>query len=100
MKPLILAALAITAGPAMAQTPAFTLAAPDTGECVVLLHGLARSEASLAPMGEALKIAGYRVVNSGYPSTAEPIALPPPSRSRHWSPSICRRILPNAAKGG
>lgn len=73
MKPLILAALAITAGPAMAQTPAFTLAAPDTGECVVLLHGLARSEASLAPMGEALKIAGYTVVNSGYPSTAEPI---------------------------
>jgi triacylglycerol lipase len=36
---------------------------------VVLLHGLARSDASLAPMALALKAAGYRVVNWAYPST-------------------------------
>lgn len=38
-------------------------------ECVVLLHGLARSETSFAPMQLVLEHNGYRVVNSGYPST-------------------------------
>ena len=38
-------------------------------ECVVLLHGLARSPASMTLMGEALDGAGYHVVNEGYPST-------------------------------
>jgi len=38
-------------------------------DCVVLLHGLARSEYSFAPMQVVLERAGYRVVNSGYPST-------------------------------
>ena len=42
--------------------------AQDT-ECVVLLHGLARSEISLAPMQLYLESAGYTVVNTGYPST-------------------------------
>lgn len=39
------------------------------GEVVVLLHGLARTDASLAPMALALKAAGFRVVNWAYPST-------------------------------
>ena len=38
------------------------------GDCVVLLHGLGRSDASLLVMEEALG-AGMRVVNLGYPST-------------------------------
>ena len=42
-------------------------------ECVVLLHGLARSEVSLAPMAAVLEAAGYQVVNTGYPSTEDPI---------------------------
>jgi pimeloyl-ACP methyl ester carboxylesterase len=37
-------------------------------EAVILLHGLARSEASFAPMEELLRHAGYHVVNQGYPS--------------------------------
>lgn len=46
------------------------------GEVVVLLHGLARSDASLVPMALALKAAGFRVVNWAYPSTkAAPEAL-------------------------
>lgn len=49
------------------------MAAPARAECVVLLHGLARSEASLVPMAAALEAAGYRVVNDGYPSTDFPI---------------------------
>jgi pimeloyl-ACP methyl ester carboxylesterase len=44
-------------------------AAPANGECVVLLHGLGRSGASLTVMDEILAAAGYRVVNDGYPST-------------------------------
>lgn len=39
-------------------------------ECVILLHGLARSSRSLAFMAVALRAAGYRVVNHRYPSTA------------------------------
>ena len=38
-------------------------------ECVILLHGLARSETSFAPMELVLESNGYTVVNSGYPST-------------------------------
>lgn len=51
------------------------LPAPATEEgagasdVVVLLHGLARTDASLAPMALALKAAGFRVVNWAYPST-------------------------------
>lgn len=45
-------------------------------DVVVLLHGLARTDASLAPMALALKAAGFRVVNWAYPSTkAAPEAL-------------------------
>jgi triacylglycerol lipase len=41
-------------------------------DAVVLLHGLARSDASLAPMALALKASGFRVVNWAYPSTKAP----------------------------
>lgn len=42
-------------------------------ECVVLLHGLARTESSMLVMEETLEAAGYTVVNKGYPSTKAPI---------------------------
>lgn len=38
-------------------------------ECVVLLHGMARTERSMDKMEVALKAEGYEVVNYGYPST-------------------------------
>jgi len=47
-----------------------TLAQAD---CVVLLHGLARTESSFALMEEVLEFEGYQVVRPGYPSTEEPI---------------------------
>jgi pimeloyl-ACP methyl ester carboxylesterase len=51
------------------------LAAPARAEeCVILLHGLARTETSLVVMEETLEAEGYRVVNQGYPSTAASIA--------------------------
>ncbi len=58
-------------------------ASPAIAECVVLLHGLARSPSSLWVMEEALRAEGYTVVNLGYPSTQAEIdilvetAIPP-----------------------
>lgn len=42
-------------------------------DCVILLHGLARSAGSMEPLGEELRTAGYRVVNMDYPSRHYPI---------------------------
>ncbi len=38
------------------------------GACVVLLHGMARSARSMAPLAGDLRRAGYRVRNASYPS--------------------------------
>lgn len=42
-------------------------------ECVVLLHGLARTETSMRVLQEALQYVGFTVVNQSYPSTEAPI---------------------------
>ncbi|MDQ2090214.1 alpha/beta fold hydrolase [Marimonas arenosa] len=42
-------------------------------DCVVLLHGLARTEISFLVLEEVLEAEGYQVVRPGYPSTEEPI---------------------------
>jgi pimeloyl-ACP methyl ester carboxylesterase len=52
--------------PWTAPRPAATEAA--VGDRVVLLHGIARSPASMAPLAEALTEAGYQVRNQNYPS--------------------------------
>jgi len=38
-------------------------------ECVVLLHGLARTDASFLVLQEVLEVNGYRVISPDYPST-------------------------------
>ncbi len=43
------------------------------GRCVVLLHGLARTETSFALMEAALENEGFAIVRPGYPSTEAPI---------------------------
>jgi triacylglycerol lipase len=48
--------------------------APLRNEAVVLIHGLARSGASLMPMEAALRANGYATVNRSYPSTTATIA--------------------------
>ena len=48
-------------------------AAATAQDCVVLLHGLARTEMSLTPLQLVLEDAGYKTVNRGYPSTEAPI---------------------------
>ena len=65
-------ALALLGCTAVAQGLVQEPSAPNA-ECVVMLHGLARSEISLAPMAAVLEAAGYTVINTGYPSTEEQI---------------------------
>ncbi len=42
-------------------------------DCVVLLHGLARSDRSMLVLERHLTRVGYQVVNISYPSTREPL---------------------------
>ena len=49
------------------------LVAKADHECVVLLHGLARTANSMDELEEGLSTSGYRVVNIGYPSRQETI---------------------------
>jgi len=46
----------------------------ENGECVILLHGLARSFRSLEKMEQHLSNQGFRVINLDYPSTKSPIS--------------------------
>lgn len=61
--------------PALGLALGLATAAPAAraGDCVVLLHGLARSEYSLLLLQEVLEFHGYRTVNESYPSEAAPI---------------------------
>ena len=43
------------------------------GDCVVLLHGLIRTSASMEEMQKALDADGYKVINRSYPSRDFPI---------------------------
>ena len=47
--------------------------ASASDECVVLLHGLARTKNSMKPLAKALGAEGYQVVNLGYPSRKYPV---------------------------
>ena len=44
-----------------------------SADCVILLHGLARSKASFVLMDEVLTARGYHVVRPGYASRQETI---------------------------
>lgn len=47
---------------------------PNTGECAILLHGMARTHNSMNALQKALARAGYHTFSIDYPSTAKPIA--------------------------
>ncbi|WP_299847892.1 alpha/beta fold hydrolase [uncultured Roseovarius sp.] len=51
----------------------FVLPLSAHADCVVLLHGLARTETSFLLMQEVLENDGYKTVAPGYPSTEKPI---------------------------
>ncbi|MFK7957100.1 MAG: esterase/lipase family protein [Lysobacterales bacterium] len=63
-------------------------------ECVVLLHGLARTSGSMKSLEKALVRYGYKVANVGYPSTKkviEQLALEAVERGLE----ICKRHTPS-----
>lgn len=60
------------------------LPATARADCVVLLHGLARTEASFTILEQVLKARGYTVVRPGYASTRLPI------------PALADQTLPGA----
>jgi triacylglycerol lipase len=66
---LVIATLALWALVARAQVPS------DDPGCVVLLHGLWRSELSMLGMAWTLERAGYTVANVTYPSLSYPIPV-------------------------
>ncbi|MGQ7843446.1 esterase/lipase family protein [Granulosicoccus sp. 3-233] len=51
------------------------LSGPPSEDCVILLHGLARTASSMESMADALNGAGYRVANVDYPSRHHRIQL-------------------------
>ena len=55
--------------------PTGQAAAKEPDECVVLVHGLARSALSLTLVERALRAEGYATLNYGYPSTDRPIEV-------------------------
>jgi len=58
----------------MASSLLFLLvSAPVAADCVILLHGLARTSVAMAPMAEVLSTRGFQVVNVDYPSREKPI---------------------------
>ena len=65
-----------------------TLALPTLGvqakDCVILLHGLARSSHSMDTLAEAFESQGYLVVNHNYPST------------QHDIPTLAKAEIPKA----
>lgn len=67
---------------------ALALLMPATAyaDCVVLLHGLARTKASFLVMQQVLEADGYRVVRPGYPSTQQRIS------------KLANEILPEAVR--
>ncbi|WP_197493027.1 esterase/lipase family protein [Woeseia oceani] len=80
---------------------AFSMTGPSSAtdldrskECVVLLHGMARTERSMVPMEKALTAAGYAVANVGYPSREHPIALLAPLAVDEGV-AECRRLRPD-----
>ncbi|WP_324753520.1 alpha/beta fold hydrolase [Roseovarius sp. Pro17] len=54
---------------------ALALPAPALADCAILVHGLARSDASFLVMEEALKAQGMQVVRPSYPSTEARISV-------------------------
>jgi pimeloyl-ACP methyl ester carboxylesterase len=51
------------------------LPGPALADCVVLLHGLARTGTSFMLLQRALEAQGFQVVNRGYPSTEAPLEV-------------------------
>lgn len=68
----VLLAMLVTGGAAAGSMPPAGQA--EAGECVVLLHGLARTKRSMARAEEIVRAYGYATVNVGYASRSQTVA--------------------------
>lgn len=57
-------------------------------ECVVVLHGIARSSAHMQPLADDLQQHGYRVLNVDYPSTEYPLEILLPELEERLADSL------------
>lgn len=89
--PLLLSGVLLLHSPAV-PAPSAPNEGPDHGECVVLLHGLARSRQSMEKMAAALADTGFLVANVGYPSRSREI--------EELAPDAVRRGLERCAGQG
>ncbi len=64
---------ASSSGEGTLATPLHTASPPQQKDCVILLHGLARSDNSMNRLQTFLEDASYKVVNQDYPSTSATI---------------------------
>ncbi len=64
----------------------FSTSTSEASDCVVLVHGLARSSHSFSKMERALKDSGYVVINRSYPST------------KHDIKTLTEEIIPESIK--
>jgi len=70
-----LALLGLAVAAPLAEAIDHKPAAALQDQCVVLLHGLGRSAGSMDSMAKSLQAAGFSVINQGYASTEEDIAV-------------------------
>lgn len=75
----------------------------EAQQCVVLLHGLARTERAMRTMASALREQNYAVVNIGYPSTdlsIQELAKPAVSKAIGQCPKDSRINFVTHSMGG
>lgn len=81
--------------------PGASAAGSKTQGCVILLHGLARTERTMRRLEKALRVGGCEVANEGYKSRSQSIellaapAVESGLRVCNWRPAqkICRPSL-------
>lgn len=85
---VVCALLLLQAEPGSAEN----LPAKQTGDCVVLLHGLGRTALSMKRLEVCLKNKGFRVINETYPSTSLSIQ----QLADDWLPNLLKTRIPGS----
>ena len=85
--------------------PDTAVAQPSPNDCVVILHGLVRTSNSMDKLADYLEAAGYRIVNTSYPSrekSIEELAIEfiPPALEDCRGPGIDRIHFVTHSMGG
>ncbi len=93
--PLVTTSLLVLLCLALLSPSRATADEANSGDCVVLLHGLARTRGSMKGVEWALTKQGYRVVNIGYPSLRVPLER---LADEHLHVALERQLPPGARR--